>query len=350
MSQGREVIVSNIDAVKAQLVRKPRRWLVTGVAGFIGSHILETLLDLRQEVVGLDNFSTGKMSNLDDVRKSVGENAWKRFTLIEGDIRSLNICREASRDVAVILHQAALGSVPLSIKDPLIFNENNVTGTLNIIQAASENKVRRVVYASSSAVYGDDPDLPKFEEKIGSPLSPYAVTKYVNELYAGIFSTLYGVETIGLRYFNVFGPRQNPAGAYAAVIPCWIAAMIKGEEVKINGSGETSRDFCYVSNVVQMNLLAATTSQQDAVNQVFNVALNERTTLNELFSKLQGRLQPRFTHLQDFRPVHGEFRTGDVLHSQADIGKARRLLAFEPTHTIDQGLDSALDWYIQSVA
>jgi UDP-N-acetylglucosamine 4-epimerase len=341
--------MSTLEITKEQLVRKPRRWLVTGVAGFIGSHLLETLLGLKQEVIGLDNFSTGKQANLDDVRRRVGEQAWQKFTFYEADIRNMSVCREVSRNVEIILHHAALGSVPRSIKDPLHCNENNVTGTLNIFQAAGENRVRRVVYASSSAVYGDHPGLPKFEDRIGTPLSPYAVTKYVNELYAGIFSTLYEVETIGLRYFNVFGPRQDPAGAYAAVIPCWIAAMIKGDEVRINGTGETSRDFCYVNNVVQMNLLAATTSQQQSLNQIYNTALNERTTLNELFEKLRTRLFPRFARLEGFKPVYHAFRQGDVLHSQADISKARLFLGYEPTHTIDQGLDAALEWYVNNV-
>ena len=342
--------MKTIDDIKRQLVKKTRRWLVTGVAGFIGSNILENLLRLKQQVVGLDNFSTGKRENLSDVHGKVTKEEWNRFRLIEGDIRDLSTCREACRDVDTVLHQAALGSVPRSIENPLLCNENNVTGTLNILQAAGEHKVKRLIYASSSAVYGDHPGLPKVEETIGAPLSPYAVTKYVNELYAGIFSTLYEVETIGLRYFNVFGPRQDPAGAYAAVIPCWIAAMIKGEEIRINGTGETSRDFCYVDNVVQANLLAATTDSPAAVGQVFNTALNERTTLNELFVKLQERLIPRFGHLRECRPLYLDFRKGDVLHSQADIGKAKRLLGYEPTHDIDKGLDEALDWYIQNVA
>jgi UDP-N-acetylglucosamine 4-epimerase len=248
-----------------------------------------------------------------------------------------------------VLHEAALGSVPRSLEDPITSNDNNVNGTLNMLVAVRDEQVRRIVYAASSSTYGDHPGLPKVEEVIGRPLSPYAVTKYVNELYADVFSRSYGIQTIGLRYFNVFGPRQDPDGAYAAVIPRWIAAMIKGETVYINGTGETSRDFCFVENVVQMNILAATSDNAEAVNQVYNAAVNARTSLTELFALLRTRLQPHFPHLEKFDPVYRDFRKGDVLHSQADIGKGRRLLGYEPTHTIDQGLDAALPWYIRNV-
>ena len=335
---------------RLQLWQEPKRWLITGVAGFIGSNLLEHLLKLDQYVVGLDNFSTGKKRNLVEVQNSVSTTQWQRFTFIEGDIRNQATCREACEGVNYVLHQAALCSVPRSIEDPFGCNENNVTGTLNILLAACDKKVNRVIYAVSSAIYGDHPGLPKVDGKIGRPLSPYAVTKYINELYADIFTRIYDMETIGLRYFNVFGPRQDPYGAYAAVIPSWIAAMIKGEPVFINGTGETSSDFCYVGNVMQMNVLAATADNWEAINQVYNTALNERTSLNELFEKLRLRLLPHYENLCSFNPVYRDFRTGDVLHSQADISKAQRLLGYSPTHSIDQGLDAAMEWYMRNVA
>ena len=333
------------EKLRTKLRRKPRTWLVTGAAGFIGSNIVESLLKLDQKVVGLDNFATSKQKNLLEVKNLVAAARWRNFRFIEGDIRDLQICRRACRGVDFVLHQAALGSVPRSIEDPLTSNASNVSGFLNVLVSARDNRVRRFVYASSSAIYGDHPGLPKVEEVIGGPLSPYAVTKYVNELYADVFARCYGIETIGLRYFNVFGPRQDPDGAYAAVIPKWIAAMMKNLPVQINGDGETSRDFCYVDNVVQVNLLVATTVNPKAVNQVYNVALNERTSLNELFGMLRERLLLHFPHLKRFKPVYRNFRAGDVRHSQADIGKARRLVGFAPTHRIDQGLDASLDWY-----
>ncbi len=333
------------NTVKKQLQAKPKSWLITGVAGFIGSNLLEHLLKLDQIVVGLDNFSTGKTANLEEVRDAVSPEQWQRFSFTEGDIRNLDTCRQSCAGVDVVLHHAALGSVPRSIENPILSNENNVTGTLNMMVAARDKSVRRFIYAASSSTYGDHPDLPKVEDKIGRPLSPYAVTKYVNELYADVFARTYGLQSIGLRYFNVFGPRQDPFGAYAAVIPTWIAAMIKNETVYINGNGETSRDFCYVENVVQMNLLAATTERQEAVNQIFNTALNARTSLNQLFELLRCRLLPRYAHLANFHPVYRDNRPGDVLHSQADISKATSLLGYAPTHTIEQGLDTALDWY-----
>jgi UDP-N-acetylglucosamine 4-epimerase len=332
---------------KGQLQSAPKRWLITGVAGFIGSNLLEHLLRLDQTVVGLDNFSTGKPANLDEVRGLVSADQWKRFSFIEGDIRSLDVCRSACTGIDFVLHQAALGSVPRSIEDPITTNENNISGQLHMLVAARDTGVKRMVYAASSSTYGDHPGLPKVEETIGKPLSPYAVTKYVNELYADVFGRLYGLENIGLRYFNVFGPRQDPDGAYAAVIPRWINAMIKGETVYINGTGETSRDFCFVENVVQMNILAATAEDPAAVNQIYNTALNSRTSLNELYELLRIRLLPHFPGLQGTRPVYRDFRKGDVLHSQADIAKAGRLLGYRPSHTIEQGLDVSLDWYIR---
>jgi UDP-N-acetylglucosamine 4-epimerase len=331
--------------VQKELIATQKTWLVTGCAGFIGSNLLEQLLKLDQTVVGLDNFATGKQRNLDEVRTLVGEEQWRRFRFIESDIREPGCCAQACAGVDFVLHQAALGSVPRSIADPVASTTSNVNGTLNMLVAARDAKVRRFVYASSSSVYGDHPALPKMEENIGAPLSPYAVTKYVNELYAAQFARHYGLETIGLRYFNVFGPRQDPNGPYAAVIPKWVAAMIAAEQVFINGTGETSRDFCYVANVVQMNLLAATCGNAETVNQVYNVAVNARTTLIELFELLRSRLVGKFSHLTDFKPVYQDFRAGDVMHSQADIGKAKRLVGYEPTYSIEQGLDEALGWY-----
>jgi UDP-N-acetylglucosamine/UDP-N-acetylgalactosamine 4-epimerase len=337
-----ENIMNKVQAV-------PHSWLVTGVAGFIGSNLLEHLLDLNQTVVGLDNFSTGKRSNLDEVQQSVSPEKWGRFRFVEGDICDLATCREVCQGVEYVLHEAALGSVPRSLEDPITTNASNISGFLNMLVAARDAHVTRFVYAASSSTYGDHPDLPKVEDQIGKPLSPYAVTKYVNELYAEVFARAYGMQTIGLRYFNVFGPRQDPEGAYAAVIPCWIRAMITGQTIYINGSGETSRDFCFVENVIQMNVLAALCSDVAAVNQVYNTALNVRTTLNELFAKLHCRLLPQYPHLQGCVPAYRDFRAGDVLHSQADISKAQRLLGYAPTHTIDQGLDAAMLWYIRNV-
>jgi len=328
-----------------RLKQEPHTWLLTGVAGFIGSNLLETLLRLDQRVVGLDNFSTGTHRNLEEVRGLVGNKPWGLFQMIEGDIRDPATCRRAMEGVDYVLHQAALGSVPRSIEEPLNAHENNATGFLNILVAACEKKVKRVVYASSSAVYGDDPGLPKVEEKTGECLSPYAATKAANELYAAVFARCYGIEPIGLRYFNVFGPRQDPNGPYAAVIPKWVAAMIRDEPAYINGDGETSRDFCYIANVVQANLLAATTPDPKAVGQVYNVAVQTRTTLNQLYGLLRNGLLACYPHLKNRTPVYREFRAGDVRHSEADISKARRLLGYEPTHSLEQGLAEALDWY-----
>ncbi len=337
------------ERIQECLRANPKKWLVTGVAGFIGSNLLEQLLQLDQTVVGLDNFSTGKQKNLDEVKTVVSKEQWRRFSFVERDIRSSHDCQLACEGVDYVLHQAALGSVPRSIDNPLNTNENNVSGTLNMLIAARDAKVRRFVYASSSSVYGDHPALPKIEENIGKQLSPYAVSKYIAELYAHQFANHYGLETAGLRYFNVFGPRQDPDGAYAAVIPKWIAELIKGEQVYINGSGETSRDFCFVANVVQMNILAAVTENPAAVNQIYNVALDQRTDLNQLIEMLRSRLAPDYAHLQEFKPVYRDFRAGDVMHSQADISKAEQLLGYQPTHTIEQGLDKALGWYKANV-
>jgi UDP-N-acetylglucosamine 4-epimerase len=334
-----------LEKVADALRARPRRWLVTGVAGFIASNLAQTLLDADQHVVGLDNFATGKRANLDEVRDLVGPDRWARFHFIEGDVASPDVCREAVAGVDVVLHQAALGSVPRSIEEPLDSNAANVTGHLALLEAARRAGVRRFVYASSSSVYGDSPTLPKVEEDLGRPLSPYAVTKLVDELYATVYGHLHGMETLGLRYFNVFGPRQDPEGAYAAVIPKWIAAMLRGDEVRINGTGDISRDFCHVKNVVQANLLAATVQTPAALNQAYNIAVGRRTTLAELFELLRDRLAVRHPRLAGQTPTYGPFRPGDVMHSLADIGKARRLLGYEPAHSIEQGLDESLDWY-----
>lgn len=333
--------------IREQLQYEHYRWVVTGVAGFIGSHLLQALLELGQTVVGVDNFLTGHRDNLEQVRALAGETAWRNFTLIEGDIRDLAVCREACDRADYVLHQAALGSVGRSLAEPLLCNDINVGGHLNLLEAARLNGVRRVVYAASSASYGDHPALPKQEQHIGLALSPYALSKHVNELYAGVYARCYGLETIGLRYFNVFGPRQDPNGAYAAVIPQWVAAMIRQRPVVINGDGESSRDFCYVANAVQANLLAALTSKAAAINQVYNVALNARTSLNELYLLLLELLSERHPHLQDSRPTYAPFRVGDVRHSQADISKAVQLLGYAPTHDLRRGLRQALRWYEQ---
>lgn len=339
--------MTTYEVIKNELLSTPKRWLVTGVAGFIGSNLLEELLRLDQQVVGLDNFSTGKQENLSDVQALVGERRWQRFHLIKGDIRHLSTCHAACKGVDVVLHQAALGSVPRSIEDPLGCNDSNVNGNLNMLKAACDTQVKRMVYASSSSVYGDHPGLPKVEVTCGRPLSPYAVSKMVNELYAHVFSQLYSLETIGLRYFNVFGPRQDPDGAYAAVIPHWISALRSGKTVYINGTGETSRDFCYIENVVQINLLAAMTKEPEAVNQVYNVALSKRTTLKELYYLLQKNMLPYCDHPIESHPVYRGFRPGDVLHSQADISKAKQLLGYTPTHSVEMGLEAAMGWYMK---
>ena len=321
-------------------------WLVTGAAGFIGSNLLEALLKLDQQVVGLDNFATGHQRNLDEVRALVSAEQWARFRFVLGDIRALEDCQAACAGVDYVLHQAALGSVPRSVADPVLTNSANVTGFLNMLVAARDAGTRRFVYAASSSTYGDHPALPKVEDNIGRPLSPYAVTKYVNELYADVFARNYGFGSIGLRYFNVFGPRQDPDGAYAAVIPKWVASMLRNEPVFINGDGETSRDFCFVDNAVQANLLAALTNDADAVNQVYNVAVGDRTSLNELYELLRTNLLGRCSHLRDAVPIRRAFREGDVLHSLADIGKAARRLGYAPKYPIREGLALCMGWYI----
>lgn len=332
-------------------------WLITGVAGFIGSNLLEKLLILNQKVIGLDNFETGYQHNIDQAIEDASKGLEsancqlknENFRFIEGDIRNLEACQKACEGVDYVLHQAALGSVPRSIEDPIKTNQANIDGFLNMLVAAKDADIKRFVYAASSSTYGDHPDLPKVEDKIGNPLSPYAVTKVVNELYASVFARTYGFKCIGLRYFNIFGKRQDPEGAYAAVIPKWVASILKGEEVFINGDGETSRDFCYIDNTVQMNLLAAMTDNDEAINQVYNVALNDRTSLNQLYHMLEDRLIQRVGNLKKKEPTYRDFRAGDVRHSQADISKAQQLLKYQPSHKIANGLDEAMGWYVDAL-
>ena len=341
-------------------------WLITGVAGFIGSSLLEALLKLNQRVVGLDNFETGFQKNLNEVQSLVTPAQWAKFIFVQGDIRNPGDCHRAikysqpcgggtasnieNKTVDFVLHQAALGSVPRSIENPVATNDTNISGFLNMLVASRDAKVKRFIYAASSSTYGDHPGLPKIENRIGNPLSPYAVTKYVNELYADVFARNYGFNTIGLRYFNVFGKRQNPDGAYAAVIPKWISSLIKGKKVYINGDGETSRDFCYIENVIQVNLLAAISDNAEATNQVYNVAVGDGTTLNDLYKNLYMHLNEQFPHLANAKPIYRDFRPADVRHSLADISKAKSLLGYDPQYTLKVGLAEAMSWYIRSLS
>ncbi|MES2353841.1 MAG: NAD-dependent epimerase/dehydratase family protein [Pseudomonadota bacterium] len=336
--------------VKTRLSGQPYQWVITGAAGFIGSNLVEALLRLNQRVVGLDNFATGHAKNLEQVRELVGPQVWSNFTFIEGDICSLNDCRRSVAGADFVLHHAALGSVPRSIEDPIAANEANISGFLNMLLASRDAKVKRFVYAASSSTYGDHPGLPKVEDIIGKPLSPYAVTKYVNELYADVFARCYGVEAIGLRYFNIFGPRQDPNGAYAAVIPKWVASLIANEPVFINGDGDTSRDFCYVENAIQANILAAVAENPEAANQIYNIAVSERTTLNQLYEMQRSMLVAAHPHLANAKPTYRDFRDGDVRHSQADISKATQLLGYQPTHRLGDGLAEALQWYVKNLS
>jgi UDP-N-acetylglucosamine/UDP-N-acetylgalactosamine 4-epimerase len=334
------------DKKQESLKNKQFTWLITGVAGFIGSNLLEFLLTHNQNVVGLDNFSTGFQRNLDEVEKVIGGSLWQNFRMIDGDIKNFETCHSACNKVDFVLHQAALGSVPRSIEDPITTNANNITGHLNMLVAARDAKVKNFVYAASSSTYGDHPALPKVEENIGRPLSPYAVTKYVNELYADVFFKTYGLNTIGLRYFNIFGPRQDPNGAYAAVIPKWVSSLLHGKETFINGDGETSRDFCYIKNAVQANILAALTDKSESLNQVYNVAVGDRTSLNSLFNSIQDKILKRLSTYHKTEATYRGFRPGDVLHSQAGISKAENLLGYKPLYPIDAGLEESMDWYI----
>lgn len=340
--------MSQYQLVCEQLKQAPKTWLVTGVAGFIGSNLLETLLKLDQTVIGLDNFATGHQYNLDEVQSLVSAVQWAKFTFYEGDIRNLEDCQKACAGVDYVLHEAALGSVPRSIADPITTNATNISGFLNMLTAARDAKVSSFTYAASSSTYGDHPALPKVEENIGKPLSPYAVTKYVNELYADVFAKTYGFKAIGLRYFNVFGQRQDPNGAYAAVIPKWTAAMIAGDDVFINGDGETSRDFCFIDNTVQANILAATTQDEAAKNQVYNVAVGDRTTLNDLYRAIQAALAENgVNYTKDV--VYRDFRAGDVRHSQASIAKIEQALGYAPEFRIDVGIQLAMRWYVKNL-
>lgn len=349
--------MSKYEELQEHLKGKQYTWLITGVAGFIGSNLLEKLLILNQKVVGIDNFETGYQCNIDQAIEDAANILDKTgdkiptdsFQLIKGDIRNIEDCNEACNGVDYVLHQAALGSVPRSIEDPVRTNQANIDGFLNMLVAARNARVKRFVYAASSSTYGDHPDLPKVEDNIGNPLSPYAVTKVVNELYASVFARTYGFKCIGLRYFNILGKRQDPNGAYAAVIPKWVASILNGEEVFINGDGETSRDFCYIDNTVQMNLLSAMVDNDEATNQVYNVALNDRTSLNQLYQMIEERLIQRVDGLTTKQPTYRDFRAGDVLHSQADISKAQKLLGYQPSHKIGEGLDEVMDWYVAAL-
>jgi len=346
--------MTKYEQLQEHLKTNQHTWLITGVAGFIGSNLLEKLLILNQKVIGLDNFETGYQHNIDqaigDANKVAGKDQSSLFIFIKGDIRELEDCQQACEGVDYVLHQAALGSVPRSIEDPIRTNKANIDGFLNMLVAAKDAKVKRFVYAASSSTYGDHPDLPKVEDKIGNPLSPYAVTKLVNELYAQVFAKTYNFNTIGLRYFNIFGKRQDPNGAYAAVIPKWVNSIINKEDVFINGDGETSRDFCYIENTIQVNLLAATTEDKEAANQVYNVALNDRTSLNKLYQMIEERIIDRVEGLGKKEPIYRDFRAGDVRHSQADISKAQSLINYQPSHNIAEGLNEAMDWYVKSLS
>ncbi len=342
----------NYEELQKYLKDNQNTWLVTGAAGFIGSNLVEKLLTLNQKVIGLDSFDTGYQHNIDeaisDANQIAGEDLSYNFKFFHGDIRSLKDCQLACKNVDYVLHQAAIGSVPRSIEDPIYTNQANIDGFLNMLVASRDAKVKRFVYAASSSSYGDNIDLPKVENKIGNPLSPYAVTKYVNELYANVFANNYEFKTIGLRYFNIFGKRQDPEGAYAAVIPKWISSILKNEDVYINGDGDTSRDFCYVDNAIQINILAAMSSNEDSSNQIYNVALNDRTSLNELYKMIQDKLIHKVQGIKKKQPIYRDFRPGDVRHSQASIEKAKKLLSYKPEYKISDGLDEALSWYISS--
>ena len=335
--------------IREQLLKNQKTWLITGVAGFIGSNLAEALLKLNQRVIGLDNFSTGHKHNLEQIKESITDKQWKNFNFQEGDITNFETCQTITKDVDIVLHQAALGSVPRSIDNPILTNHNNVTGFLNMLTAAKDNGIKRFVYASSSSVYGDSQELPKVEERIGNLLSPYAVTKYVNELYMGVFQKCYGMEAIGLRYFNVFGKRQDPNGAYAAVMPKWISQILNGEDVFINGDGETSRDFTYIDNVVQANILAGTTTNEKAFGEAFNTAIGGRETLNNLYQAIVKGVKENLPELEIKKPIYRDFRAGDIRHSNANIDKIQKLLGYKPTHTLESGLKESIEWYIQDI-
>lgn len=342
--------MTKYNLLKAELLNSQYVWLITGVAGFIGSNLLEELLSLNQKVIGIDNFSTGFQTNIDeailDAEKKSGKKLSDNFVFYEGDITCMDDCNKVCKGVDFVLHQAALGSVPRSIEDPIKTNQNNIDGFLNILVAAKNAKVKRFVYAASSSTYGDHKALPKVEDVIGNPLSPYAVSKLANELYADVFNRIYKFETIGLRYFNIFGKRQNPNGAYAAVIPKWIQSFMDDSEIYINGDGSTSRDFCYIDNTIQMNILAALTKNDESINQIYNVAHNDRNSLKDLFQLIKKSLLLRGLDCEYKEPIYREFRAGDVLHSQANIDKAKSLLGYKPELNFSQGMNLLIDWYI----
>ena len=333
---------------KEDLIKNPQTWVITGVAGFVGSNLLEALLKLNQNVIGIDNFSNSSGNNLTSVQASIKEN-WSNFTFYEADIRNLDDCLKVCNGADFVLHQAALGSIPRSIANPIATNDSNINGFLNMLLAARDSNIRRFIYAASSSTYGDHPALPKTEDRIGRPLSPYAVTKYVNELYADVFGKIYGMETIGLRYFNVFGPRQSPNGAYAAVIPKWINSLLSGNACIINGDGSTSRDFCYIDNAIQANILAATSTNVNAVNQVYNVACGASTTLNELHQTLVRNIAKHNCQTIESKPNYQDFRDGDVLHSLADITKAKKFLGYNPLYSAEEGLENTANWFIKNL-
>lgn len=339
--------MSTYNRTKEDLIKNPKTWLITGVAGFIGSNLLEALLKLNQSVIGIDNFSNSSGNNLSAVQAVSGEN-WSNFTFYEADIRSLEDCLKACNTADFVLHQAALGSIPRSIANPVLTNDSNINGFLNMLIASRDSNAKRFVYAASSSTYGDHPSLPKTEDRIGRPLSPYAITKYVNELYAEVFGKTYGMETIGLRYFNVFGPRQSPDGAYAAVIPKWINSLLSGDACIINGDGSTSRDFCYIDNVIQANILAATSTNMNAINQVYNVAYGTSTTLNDLHQILVQNIAKHNYQTIENKPSYQDFRPGDVLHSLADITKAKKFLSYNPIYSAEEGLENTVNWFIKN--
>lgn len=336
---------TSYDLLKERLKRETYTWLITGVAGFIGSNLLEALLKLNQKVVGLDNFSTGHQANLDDVRRCVGEVLWSNFLMIGGDICDLGTCVSATQGVDYVLHHAAVGSVPHSIENPIFTNKNNVDGFLNILVASSDNKSKRLVYASSSSVYGDGKESIKTEENTGEALSPYGVSKRVDELYASVFSTVYGAKTVGLRYFNVFGPRQDPDGNYAAVVPKWIKLLMLGEPTQINGDGKTTRDFCFVYNVIQANILAAL--NETKVSSIYNIATGDVTTLAQLHQIITADLAKKVAAMTFSTPTYKPPLTGDIRHSVADINSVKANLGYLPSHSLVQGINLTVDWFLK---
>lgn len=347
--------MKNFEEISSYLKKNQHTWLITGVAGFIGSNLLEALLKLNQKVVGFDNFDTGYQHNINEAisdaaisLKSTQAEVSKNFKFINGDIRILNDCINACKKIEYVLHHAAIGSVPRSIQDPIYTNKANIDGFLNMLVSANEAKVKMFVYAASSSTYGDSKELPKIEDRIGKPISPYAVTKLVNELYADVFNSVYGFNSIGLRYFNIFGKRQDPNGAYAAVIPQWINRILNNQSIYINGNGKNSRDFCYVENVIQINILSALSENKNSHNEVYNVAFNDRTSLNRLHDLINSELLKKLPNLDSNKPIYREPRAGDIMHSLADISKAEKMLNYKPEYNIEHGLNLTIDWFIKN--